>query len=88
MLDALDMPDKFYLVGHSWGGWGSMMIASIKPERLEGLFLMSPAGTEGYDPATYETRSKSFLSLHMGSDDGLIFKKSENKFYTETYAAK
>ena len=54
-----------------------MMIASIKPERLEGLFLMSPAGTEGYDPATYETRSKSFLNLHMGSDDGLIFKKSE-----------
>lgn len=61
-LDALDLPEKFYLVGHSWGGWGSMMIASIKPERLEGLFLMSPAGVEGYDPATYETRCKTFLT--------------------------
>ena len=61
-INAMDMPDKFYLVGHSWGGYGSMMIASIMPERLEGLFLCSPAGTEGYDPATYETRLNTFLS--------------------------
>ena len=88
LLDALDLPPKFFLLGHSWGGYGSMMIASIKPERLDGLYLMSPAGVEAYNPATYEERCKTFLTQNGGAEDGLVFTKSENKYFIETYAAK
>jgi pimeloyl-ACP methyl ester carboxylesterase len=62
LINAMDMPEKFFLVGHSWGGYSSMMIASIMPHRLEALFLLSPAGNEGYRPETYEKRLTTVLS--------------------------
>ena len=56
MLDA-DLPAKFYMSGHSAGGFQFMLYACYHPERIEGMFLQSPAGTEDetregwvYDP--------------------------------------
>ena len=49
-----DLPDKFYLTAHSAGGMMAMMYASTNPERVEALFLQSPAGAETYDPDTYD----------------------------------
>ena len=44
-LDMLAPGDKFYLAGHSHGGYQVSLYASQHPERIEKLFLLSPAGT-------------------------------------------
>jgi len=41
-----DLPAKFYLSAHSAGGFQSMLYASTHPERIDGLFLQSPACAE------------------------------------------
>lgn len=48
VVEALnpDLPDKFYLSGHSAGGLLCMLYAINHPERIDGLFLQSPAGVE------------------------------------------
>ena len=91
IIDALDLPEKFLLCAHSWGGAASMYLACIKPERIESMFLLSPAGTEGYDEKTYEQRSTYNIPVHHsfpGPKAGLIFQKSEAKQMIDTYAAK
>ena len=54
LLAALDISEKFYMTAHSWGGYFTMMVGSMYPERIESMFLMSPAGTNAYNPATYD----------------------------------
>ena len=44
-LDS-DLPKKFYMSGHSAGGYQCMLYACFHPERIEGIFLQSPAGVE------------------------------------------
>ena len=55
--DKGDLPPKFYLTAHSAGGMMAMMYASQHPERIEALFLQSPAGSEPFDEATYDPYS-------------------------------
>ena len=40
--------DKFYLVGHSFGGYLGTCYAEKYPDRIEKLILVSPAGTSEY----------------------------------------
>lgn len=54
LVEKLDVPDKFYLAGHSYGGWWASKMAGLLPERIESMFLLSPAGTHTYDPETYD----------------------------------
>ena len=54
LFDALKLPDKFLLSGHSAGGYMAALYASTWPERVESLFLISPGGTEPYDEKTYD----------------------------------
>lgn len=49
-----DLPPKFYLTAHSAGGLQAMLYASFCPERIEALFLQSPAGSEEYNEVTYD----------------------------------
>ena len=51
------LPRKFLLSGHSHGGYVVSLYASQHPERVESLFLISPAGLTPYDPATYDPYS-------------------------------
>ena len=51
------IPPKFYLAAHSIGGWLVSQYASQRPERIEALFLMSPAGTDPYDEKTWDPYS-------------------------------
>ena len=60
-MNSLDLPNKFYMAGHSFGGYLTMMYASMRPERIESIFLISPAGTHSYDPQTYNPYS--YISL-------------------------
>ena len=53
-FDALQLPDKFLICGHSMGGWIASIYASHRPERVKSLLLISPAGTEAYDEETYD----------------------------------
>ena len=54
LFKELDLPEKILLAGHSHGGWVASLYASHFPERVESLFLVSPAGTTAYDPETYD----------------------------------
>lgn len=47
LVEALgdDLPAKFCMTGHSAGGFQCMLYACYHPEKLEALFLTSPAGT-------------------------------------------
>ena len=56
-FEALNLPPKFLLAGHSFGGWLASIYASFRPERVESLFLISPAGTEAYNENTYDLYS-------------------------------
>jgi long-chain acyl-CoA synthetase len=44
IVEALHLPDKFVLVGHSFGGSICVEYANAHPERLEKLVLISTAG--------------------------------------------
>jgi len=44
IADALDLPERFVLVGHSFGGSICAEYASAHPERLEKLVLIATAG--------------------------------------------
>ena len=63
LIEALgnDLPAKFYLSGHSAGGCMSMLYASYHPEKIDGMFLQSPACAEdqtadGWEYKPYEIR--------------------------------
>jgi len=45
------------MAAHSWGAYLTMMYASIRPDRIQSIFLMSPAGTHSYNPETYDQYS-------------------------------
>ena len=47
------MPEKFYLHGHSYGGYISSIFATSFPERINALFLNSAIGSEP-EPAEYD----------------------------------
>ena len=47
------VPYKFLIAGHSMGCWLLAQFASMQPHRIEAFFMMSPCGTEPYDPKTY-----------------------------------
>ena len=53
-FDALELPEKFLLYGHSMGGWIASIYASLVPHRVESLLLLSPGGTEHYNEETYD----------------------------------
>jgi long-chain acyl-CoA synthetase len=44
ITDELDLPEKFVLVGHSFGGSICVEYANVHPERLEKLVLIATAG--------------------------------------------
>jgi len=54
MTELGELPEKFFLHGHSYGGYLSALFASRNPERITALFLNSPVGAEpipkDYDP--------------------------------------
>ena len=58
-IDALDLPKTFLLAAHSFGSFLSCIYASKRPERVESLFLLSPVGTETYDPKNYDPMAYS-----------------------------
>jgi long-chain acyl-CoA synthetase len=44
MVTTLDLPEKFILVGHSFGGSICLEYAATRPERIEKMILVSTAG--------------------------------------------
>ena len=56
-----ELPEKFLLKGHSYGGYLSSLFACRNPERVKALFLNSPVGHErppdNYDDITIRMSS-------------------------------
>ena len=53
-FDALPLPPKFLLAGNSFGGVIVSLYASHNIDRIEALWLISPAGTYPYDPENFD----------------------------------
>ena len=58
-----EMPDKFYLSGHSYGGFISSLFACAHPDRISALFLNSAIGAEP-EPAEYDP-----MNIRLSSND-------------------
>lgn len=56
-----ELPEKFYLHGHSYGGYLSSLLACANPDRIAALFLNSTIGAEP-EPSEY-----NFLNLRLRS---------------------
>ena len=52
-INALDVPQKFYLYGHSMGGWLVLQYATMCPERIEAVFVSNPLGLTDYNEETW-----------------------------------
>lgn len=78
-----DLPPKFYLSGHSAGGAMSMLYAIHHPERIEGLFLQSPACIEDltdqvYDPYTVRLSDAEDVCPSRAEADKMIASFANN----------
>jgi pimeloyl-ACP methyl ester carboxylesterase len=51
------LPEKFFLAGHSFGGYQAALYASKNPERIEKAFFLSPACFCKFDPTNYDPYS-------------------------------
>ena len=58
-----ELPEKFFLIGHSYGGYVSSLYACRHPERISGLFLNSAVGSEA------EPEDLDIMSLRYSSAD-------------------
>ncbi|WP_066838548.1 alpha/beta fold hydrolase [Rufibacter ruber] len=82
---------KFHLFGHSWGGLYAQLYAEQHPERLQSLFLCSPAsgtGTQWKDTlleiARYnkaKTTTLEWLNMNMQAGLGLLGSDSGYKHF-------
>ena len=52
-INALDVPEKFFLFGNSMGAWLLCQYASQCPKRVSGLFVTNPIGLSDYDIETW-----------------------------------
>ena len=48
------LPEKFYMYGHSNGGYQAGLYASYHPERIAKLLCNSPSGFDGLKPADFD----------------------------------
>lgn len=90
LIEALDLPEKFFMSAHSLGGTQAMLYVSRHPERCEGLFLQSPACTEDqsdpnwvHDPYSYRIQDiYDSLPPHCLVNRGIdSLKKDQHIFY-------
>ena len=80
LIEKLDLPPKFYLTGHSAGAAQAMMYVSRHPERCEGLFLMSPAGTEDTSRKGFEYEKYLSTLRVSGDSDKLPYRCAINGY--------
>lgn len=70
LLDALQL-DRFHLVGTSFGGWLAAEIALRRPDRVDRLVLVDPAGlpADGPIPDMFRTPPGELVALLCGDAD-------------------
>ena len=54
VIDALDLPEMFYIAAHGQGNYLLSLYASQRPERVEGFFMISPTHMEVYNKHDYD----------------------------------
>ena len=60
-----ELPEKFFLHGHSYGGYISSLFACAHPDRISALFLNSAIGSEP-EPSEYDPLSIRLSSFDKG----------------------
>ena len=61
VIDALDLPEKFYIAAHAEGNYLMALYASQRPERIEAFFMISPTHMEAYNKADYDPYSVRYM---------------------------
>lgn len=77
-----ELPDKFYLHGHSYGGYLSALLACNHPERIAALFLNSAVGAER-EPEEYDP-----MNIRISSNDTEPPSQLVSKFWKMQWEAK
>jgi pimeloyl-ACP methyl ester carboxylesterase len=54
IVAACNLPPRFLLAAHSFGGYQAALYASSHQERVLKLMLLSPSGFETYDPQIHD----------------------------------
>ena len=65
------MPEKFFLSGHSYGGFISSLFACAHPGRISALFLNSAIGAEP-EPAEYDPMNMRLSSSNTEPQPELL----------------
>ena len=60
LIEALDLPEKFYVAAHAQGNYLMSLYASSRPERIEAFFMISPTHMEAYDKRDYDPFSTRY----------------------------
>lgn len=81
----VDLPDKFYLCGFSFGGYVSMAILAAAKHRIEGLILANTQ--DGTDTAEQvEFRQKSIHVASQGNYEALALAQTDKVFHGNSAA--
>ena len=92
VLDSVDaiaeqllpqLPDRFHLCGFSFGGYVSLAILAIVPERVEGLALVGTT-TFADSPQQIEARAKMAAAVRAGDYESLIAEQAAGAFHPES----
>jgi len=67
-----ELPEKFFLHGHSYGGYISSLFACAHPDRIAALFLNSAIGAEPEPQCEYDPLDVRLSSSHKGPPPHLI----------------
>lgn len=74
------LPDKFFLVGYSFGGFVALSMLDIAPERIKGLILISTSPTADSDERIV-ARDKAIQKANAGMYKEMINSQAEKIFY-------
>ena len=54
LIEALNLPEKFFIAAHAQGNYLMSLYACQRPERVEAFFMISPTHMEAYDKNDYD----------------------------------
>ncbi len=77
-------PEKVFLIGHSAGGWSTLLAKAKNPNLANGVIAIAPAfaGKQMFRPKVWEDLRKSFIDImyHAPNFNALLFIFDQDEF--------
>lgn len=77
-----NLPDKFHLVGHSFGGFVSLAILEAAPERVTGLCLVG-TNAEAHSEVAKEATKKAIKRVENGEYEDMVNASAHRTFHAD-----